>query len=166
MNLENPDAIKIFGEALGLALPAERAAFLDQACAGSPELRLEVESLLSAYARAGGFLDQTCQLSNPDLSVERTGIRVGRYRLLQKIGEGGFGVVYRAEQEAPVRREVALKIIKPGMDTREVVARFEAERQALALMDHPNIAKVLDAGTTANERPYFVMELVNGLPLT
>ncbi len=102
----------------------------------------------------------------PDILVEVTGMRIGRYKLLQKIGEGGFGLVYMAEQMEPVRRKVALKIIKAGMDTQEVIARFEAERQALALMDHPNIARVLDGGATAAGRPYFVMELVNGIPIT
>ena len=97
---------------------------------------------------------------------ERPGSRVGRYKILDCLGEGGFGSVYRAEQEYPVRREVALKLIKAGMDTREVVSRFEAERQALAMMDHPNIAKVIDAGATAAGRPYFVMELVLGVPVT
>src|SRR5207244_1493745 len=98
--------------------------------------------------------------------AEKTGDRIERYRLLQEIGEGGCGVVYMAEQQEPVRRRVALKIIKLGMDTRQVVARFEAERQALALMDHPNIAKVLDAGATESGRPFFVMELVRGVPIT
>src|SRR5947209_5251829 len=98
--------------------------------------------------------------------AEGPGTTIGHYKLLQKIGEGGFGVVYMAEQQQPVRRTVALKIIKPGMDTREVIARFESERQALALMDHPNIARVLDAGATASGRPYFVMELVKGVPIT
>jgi WD40 repeat protein len=102
----------------------------------------------------------------PDVQIERIGTMIGRYRLLEQIGEGGFGVVYMSEQQEPVQRKVALKIIKPGMDTKEVIARFEAERQALALMDHPNIARVLDAGTTAAGRPYFVMELVRGIPLT
>src|SRR5262249_39841809 len=102
-----------------------------------------------------------------DLPIEETtGTLVGRYKLLQKIGEGGMGVVYMAEQEEPVRRRVALKIIKFGMDTRQVVARFEAERQALAMMDHPNIARVLDGGATESGRPYFVMELVRGVPIT
>jgi serine/threonine protein kinase len=97
---------------------------------------------------------------------ERVGSVIGCYKLLQQIGEGGFGVVYMAEQEQPVRRVVALKIIKPGMDTAQVIARFESERQALALMDHPNIARVLDAGATASGHPYFVMELVKGVPIT
>ena len=98
--------------------------------------------------------------------TERPGAAIGRYKLREQIGEGGMGVVFVAEQEQPIRRKVALKIIKPGMDTKEVIARFEAERQALALMDHPNIAKVLDAGTTESGRPYFVMELVRGIPIT
>src|SRR5438270_250516 len=97
---------------------------------------------------------------------EGPGSRIGPYKLLQQIGEGGFGVVYMAEQQEPVRRKVALKIIKPGMDTKEVIARFESERQALALMDHPNIARVLDAGATESARPYFVMELVKGIQIT
>ena len=97
---------------------------------------------------------------------EKPGDRIGRYKLLQQIGEGGYGVVYMAEQEEPVRRQIALKIIKPGMDTKSVMARFEAERQALALMDHPNIAKVFDAGATESGRPYFVMELVKGVKIT
>ncbi|HEY5911797.1 MAG TPA: tetratricopeptide repeat protein [Verrucomicrobiae bacterium] len=166
MNSENPDALKIFGEALALDAPAERAAYLEDACAGNPDLRQEVESLLAAYARAGDFLGQPRRLSEPDFSIERTGTRIGRYKLLEKIGEGGFGVVYLAEQEEPVQRKVALKIIKPGMDSREIVARFEAERQALALMDHPTIAKVLDGGVTEAGRPYFVMELVHGTAIT
>src|SRR4051812_9682190 len=98
--------------------------------------------------------------------AEGPGARIGPYKLLQEIGEGGFGVVYMAEQQEPVRRKVALKIIKPGMDSKEVIARFESERQALALMDHPNIARVLDAGATESGRPYFVMELVRGVPIT
>src|SRR5436309_80112 len=104
--------------------------------------------------------------SGSDTVTERTGMMIGRYKLLQQIGEGGFGTVFMAEQLEPVQRKVALKIIKAGMDTREIIARFEAERQALALMDHPNIAQVLDGGTTASGRPYFVMELVRGLPIT
>jgi eukaryotic-like serine/threonine-protein kinase len=166
MNSENRDAKVIFGEALRLSVPAARAAYLDQACAGDLVLRQEVESLLSAYAQAGHFLDQTHHLPTPDLLIECTGMMIGRYKLLEKIGEGGFGVVYMAEQREPVQRKVALKIIKAGMDTKEVIARFEAERQALALMDHPNISQVLDGGATEAGRPYFVMELVNGIPIT
>jgi serine/threonine protein kinase/parvulin-like peptidyl-prolyl isomerase/Tfp pilus assembly protein PilF len=157
---------EIFAQALEKKSPAEREAYLDEGCKGEPELRRQVESLLRAHEQAGEFLDKTIELPKPDVSLERTGMMIGRYKLLQKIGEGGFGVVYMAEQIEPVQRKVALKIIKAGMDTREVVARFEAERQALALMDHPNIAHVLDAGATQAERPYFVMELVNGIPIT
>src|SRR5262245_16953251 len=114
----------------------------------------------------GGEPPQNPLPSQPDMPTERPGMMVGRYKLLQQIGEGGFGVVFMAEQTEPVQRKVALKIIKAGMDTREVIARFEAERQALALMDHPNIARVLDAGTTEAQRPFFVMELVRGMPIT
>src|SRR2546425_235797 len=117
-------------------------------------------------AKMGMGLLPTVVPDKSDFQIERTGIMIGRYKLLEKIGEGGFGVVYVAEQREPVKRKVALKIIKLGMDTRQVVARFEAERQALALMDHPNIAKVLDAGATETGRPYFVMELVRGIKLT
>ena len=166
MKSENPDAKLIFSEALPLANPVERAAYLDQACAGDLALRQEVESLLSAHAQAGDFLDHTIPLPAPDFLIEPTGTMIGRYKLLEKIGEGGFGVVYMAEQIEPVQRKVALKIIKAGMDTREVIARFEAERQALALMDHPNISKVLDGGATEAGRPYFVMELVKGIRIT
>jgi serine/threonine protein kinase len=166
MKLENPDAKLIFAEALSLSVPNAREAYLDQACTGNQPLREEVESLLSAHAKAGDFLNQTYPLLASDFLIERTGTMIGRYKLLEKIGEGGFGVVYMAEQVEPVQRKVALKIIKAGMDTKEVVARFEAERQALALMNHPNIAKVLDAGATEAGRPYFVMELVRGIPIT
>ena len=153
------------------ALPAaERAAWLDEACAGQPELRAEVEELLRSH-EAGGFMkgaprrpDIEAELAR--LKPEEAGERIGNYKLLEQIGEGGFGVVWVAEQEKPVRRRVALKIIKLGMDTREVIARFEQERQALAMMDHPNIAKVLDAGATPMGRPFFVMELVRGIKIT
>jgi ankyrin repeat protein/serine/threonine protein kinase len=140
---------------------------LIQACASEPEMRQEVESLLAAHEQARGFMN-TGAASPPrsSLPVEKPGDRIGRYKLLEQIGEGGFGVVWMAEQEEPVRRRVALKIIKLGMETKEVVARFEAERQALALMDHPNIAIVLDGGATDTGRPFFVMELVKGVPLT
>ena len=158
-------------------LPAgERPAYLDQACNGDASLRAEVLSLLeradAAAAYFGTHSGEAAEVrrSRPDdapsLPGEREGSVIGRYKLLQRIGEGGMGVVYMAEQEQPVRRRVALKIIKLGMDTKAVVARFEAERQALALMDHPNIARVLDAGATESGRPYFVMELVQGVPIT
>jgi serine/threonine protein kinase len=151
---------------------AERAAFLDSACGEDRALRKRVESLLEAQKADGDSLGPTALDPRPqefltELPAEESlGTLIGRYRVLQKIGEGGFGAVYLAEQKEPVRRRVALKIIKLGMDTRQVVGRFEAERQALALMDHPHIAKVLDAGATGTGRPYFAMELVQGIPIT
>lgn len=166
MNLPEHSAKDIFAEALRLTNAAEREAYLDRSCAGNLALRQEVESLLNAYAQAGDFLGPTMSLLEPEIAREHAGIRIGRYKLLEQIGEGGFGVVWMAEQEEPVRRRVALKIIKLGMDTREVVARFEAERQALAMMEHPNIARVFDGGATDTGRPYFVMELVKGIPIT
>ena len=171
----------IFAAALAIGGPAERAAYLDRACAGNPALRREVEGLLAAHAASN-------PLDRPPADLGRTGAyipesaagdllaigdRVGPYKLLERIGEGGMGEVWVADQQEPIKRRVALKLIKPGMDSRGVLARFEAERQALAVMDHPNIAKVLDAGTTPAEpggvspgRPYFVMELVKGTPIT
>ncbi|MCC6233817.1 MAG: protein kinase [Verrucomicrobiales bacterium] len=153
--------------------PDERAAYLDEACAGQPELRRRVDELLRLQTQLGEFMENAQDSPGPFdpgapavLPEEHPTNRIGRYKLHQKIGEGGCGVVYMAEQEEPVRRRVALKVIKMGMDTRSVIARFEAERQALALMDHPNIAKVLDAGATENGRPYFVMELVRGVRIT
>ena len=166
MNTEKPNAQFIFAEALRLSVPAERRAYLNQACGGNESLRHDVESLLSAHEQAGEFLQSTVALPIPNAPVEKPGDRIGRYKLLEQIGEGGFGVVWMAEQEEPVRRRVALKIIKLGMDTQEVVARFEAERQALAMMDHPGIASVFDGGATDTGRPYFVMELVKGVPIT
>ncbi len=146
--------------------PQERTAFLERACGGDAELRRGADSLLEAHQRAGRFLEPMVALSMANGPVEKPGDHIGRYKLLEQIGEGGFGVVWMAEQEEPMRRRVALKIIKLGMDTREVVARFEAERQALAMMDHPNIARVFDGGATDAGRPYFVMELVKGVPIT
>ncbi len=157
---------EIFGQALQIKSAAERETYLARACHGEPELRRQVDSLLRAHEQAGDFLSQTMPLPSSDFEIQPLGTLIGRYKLLEKIGEGGFGVVYMAEQQQPVRRKVALKIIKPGMDTREVIARFEAERQALALMDHPNIARVLDGGATEAGRPYFLMELVRGIPIT
>ncbi len=149
---------------------AERGRFLDEACAGDPSQRSGVEALLARHAEAGSFLEKPAMPENntgPYQPItEGPGTVIGPYKLLQQIGEGGFGIVCMAEQERPVRRMVALKIIKPGMDTAQVIARFESERQALALMDHPNIAKVLDAGATDSGRPYFVMELVKGVSIT
>lgn len=162
-----PDA-DIFAEALQLP-PAERAQYLTRACGSDEALRQRVEELLNVHGRVGDFLETPNADSGFSIaaavSADDQG-RVGRYRLIEKIGEGGCGVVYLAEQDEPVRRQVALKIIKPGMDTREVIARFEAERQALAMMDHPGIAKVFDAGETGAGRPYFVMELIRGAKIT
>ncbi len=157
---------------------ADRPRFLKEACGADAALLQRLQALLAAHEKAVGILDQSDRPPGPPEVTgdyvaaaapgsERPGTVVAdRYKLLQKIGEGGFGVVYMAEQEHPVRRMVALKVIKPGMDTAQVIARFESERQALALMEHPNIAKVLDAGATDSGRPYFVMELVKGVPVT
>jgi tetratricopeptide (TPR) repeat protein len=150
-----------------------RVAFLDSACRGDAALRQRLEALLTAHNQPEGVLAETAvamkatmKLDLADAPDEAIGQTLGRYKLLERVGEGGCGVVYVAEQTEPVRRRVALKVIKLGMDTKQVVARFEAERQALAMMDHPNIAKVLDAGTTDTGRPYFVMELVRGIRIT
>src|SRR5262245_34216052 len=156
----------IFADALNQTSAEARAAYLESACDGDAALRARVEKLLKSHTVAGSFLQQPVAVTSDQPLVERPGTIIGDYKLLQQIGEGGMGVVYMADQEHPVRRRVALKIIKPGMDSRQVIARFEAERQALAMMDHQNIAKVLDAGTTESGRPYFVMELVHGIPLT
>ena len=158
--------IKVFAQAQAQASPAERERYLIDACQGQPELRQQVEALLGASERAGDFLAKTIKVQPADCLSEGPGTVIGRYKLLQQIGEGGCGVVYMAEQEEPIRRRVAFKVIKLGMDTKQVIARFEAERQVLALMDHPNIAKVLDAGATDTGRPYFVMELVRGIRIT
>src|ERR1039458_545994 len=154
-------------------LPArERATYLDEACAGDATLRQRIEELLQASDEACDFLKSPAVIPPSGavrpaaMPTEKPGDRIGRYKLLQQIGEGGCGVVYMAEQEEPVHRRVALKVIKLGMDTKQVIARFEAERQALAPKDHPNIAKVLDAGATDTGRPYFVMELVRGIKIT
>ena len=159
----------IFAEALEITCPDKRAAFLQAACANRAESRAQVENLLKAHERAGSFLGQSPVAASSEADyqpvTECPGMTIGPYKLMEQIGEGGMGLVFVAEQQSPVRRKVALKIIKPGMDTRDVIARFEAERQALALMDHPNIASVLDAGTTESGRPYFVMELVKGIPI-
>jgi serine/threonine protein kinase/WD40 repeat protein len=170
---------EVFSEAAKIDSVRARAAYLDRACFGDARLRERVEALLAAHDHADSFLETSAGESDAATSavatlpatgyrsmIEGPGAVVGRYKLLQQIGEGGMGVVYMAEQEKPVRRRVALKIIKPGMDSQQVIARFEAERQALAMMDHPNIARVLDAGTTDTGRPYFVMELVQGIPIT
>jgi len=152
---------KIFDQAIGKH-GRERDAFLDGACGVDADLRARVDALLRAHDEVGEFLKEPAVA---DVS-EGPGTRIGRYKLLQLIGEGGMGAVYMAEQLEPVRRKVALKIIKLGMDTKQVIARFEAERQAIALTDHPNIARVLDAGATDTGRPYFVMELVRGVSIS
>ena len=172
---------ELFLAALEKTDPGERAAFLEAACGHDRALRARLESLLREREEIGSFLEAPAIARSATSSVpaagahdttlimsvtERPGDRIGRYKLLQQIGEGGAGVVYMAEQEAPVRRRVALKVIKLGMDTRSVIARFEAERQALAMMDHPNIARVFDGGATEAGRPYFVMELVRGVKIT
>jgi len=170
---QQPDrasAETLFHQALELE-PHERAAFLTSACASDAALRRRVEALVAAHEQAGGFLPQgigvaTASALGESPNTESIGTVIGHYKLLEKLGEGGFGAVWAAEQTQPLRRRVAVKIIKLGMDTKQVIARFEAERQALAMMDHPNIAKALDAGTTESGRPYFVMELVHGIPIT
>jgi serine/threonine protein kinase len=158
----------IFLQALEIPSAAERAAFLDRACGPNQALRAEVEELLRAHERSGDLLDLLDDLpATADLPAsEGPGTVIGPYKLLERIGEGGMGTVWMAEQTEPIRRRVAVKVVKEGMDSRQVLARFEAERQALALMDHPHIAKVLDAGRTPAGRPYFVMELVKGQPIT
>jgi tetratricopeptide (TPR) repeat protein/serine/threonine protein kinase len=171
MNASDRHLMTIFGEALERSSPDERAAYLDTACGPDRELRARVEALLRAHQQAGQFLQGDTDAPQPAAPQEQPlsegpGTLLGPYKLLEPIGEGGMGTVWMAQQTAPVNRLVAAKLIKPGMDSKPVVARFEAERQALALMDHPNIAKVHDAGTTADGRPYFVMELVKGVPIT
>ncbi|HKB40254.1 MAG TPA: serine/threonine-protein kinase, partial [Gemmataceae bacterium] len=159
----------IFAEAVGKP-PAERAAFLDAACAADAGLRGRVEALLRAHENPDPFFSAPSPHAAPTVDLphpaERLGTAVGPYKLVEPIGEGGMGAVYLAQQQEPVRRLVALKVIKAGMDSRQVLARFEQERQALALMDHPNIAVVHDAGVTDAGDPYFVMEYVAGLPIT
>ena len=170
----------LFLAALEKDTPAQRQAFLDEACGADTMLRARVQMLLEADARARGILDRPAVGSPERTSAyppdEKTGaylpneqpgvIIAGRYKLLEAIGEGGMGTVWVAEQTQPVKRKVALKLIKTGMDSKSVLARFEAERQALAVMDHPNIAKVLDGGLTETGRPFFVMEYVKGVPIT
>ncbi|MFO0818227.1 MAG: serine/threonine-protein kinase [Pirellulales bacterium] len=179
------DEEQLFKQAMQISSPRERASFLQQACPGDEALRERVAALLDAAGESSSFLEkspldgsplvssphddrvirQAATRADPVIS-ERPGMRIGSYKLLEQIGEGGFGVVFVAEQQQPIRRLVALKVLKPGMESRQVIARFEAERQALAMMDHPHIAQVWDAGTTEHGRPYFVMELVRGIPIT
>jgi serine/threonine protein kinase len=169
MVAQTKQAKSIFLAAIDEHTPDQWPTFLEQACEGNVALRAEVEKLLHAQAVLGDFQEtpRFGAAEGADECIgERPGSIIGPYQLLELLGEGGFGTVYLAEQREPLRRTVALKIIKPGMDTRHVIARFEAERQALALMDHPNIAQVLDAGATDSGRPYFVMDLVPGVPIT
>jgi serine/threonine protein kinase/tetratricopeptide (TPR) repeat protein len=164
-----PQVDDVFDEALRRAAGPDRAHYLDEACASDPEMRRRVERLLRAISEAGSFLEAPARDPSPtvdQLPVETPGTVIGPYKLLEQIGEGGMGTVWMAQQTEPVKRVVAIKLIKIGMDSRQVIARFEAERQALALMDHPNIARVLDGGTTSTGRPYFVMDLVKGVPIT
>jgi tetratricopeptide (TPR) repeat protein len=163
MAAESGSLQALFADALAHEPGADREAYLDRACAGDAHLRARLERLLAAHESAGDFMSAPATPPPPE---ETPGSQIGRYHLLEQIGEGGFGIVFMAEQTSPVRRRVALKIIKLGMDTKQVVARFEAERQALAMMEHENIARVIDAGATNTGRPYFVMELVKGIPIT
>jgi serine/threonine protein kinase len=159
----------LFAEALERSDPHERAAFLVQACQGDPALRARIERLLAQHEHAGDFLQAPPHAEQPTVdepASDRPGTVIGPYKLLEQIGEGGMGSVWMAQQTEPVKRLVALKLIKAGMDSKQVIARFEAERQALALMDHANIARVLDGGTSSAGRPYFVMDLVKGVPIT
>ena len=175
----NPRAYKIFVAVLDIAQPERRKAQIDAACGDDVELRRQVEALLKVHAQAehsleitaspeftGAYAPQPGVSALPTMATEQAGKLIGPYKLLQKLGEGGMGTVWVAEQSAPVKRRVALKLIKAGMDSTQVLHRFEAERQALALMDHQYIAKVLDAGTTPEGRPYFAMELIKGIPIT
>jgi serine/threonine protein kinase/Tfp pilus assembly protein PilF len=158
----------IFNGARQIAAPEERLVYLQEACGNNPAAMRRILELLQVYDQEKSFLEASplaVAATTDEPIAERPGTIIGPYKLMEEIGEGGFGLVFVAEQQLPVRRKVALKVIKPGMDTREVIARFEAERQALALMDHPNIARVLDAGATDRGRPYFVMELVKGIPI-
>jgi WD40 repeat protein len=170
VSIEKMNEEEIFNIAADIEDPAKRSSYLESACKGNQKLRADIESLLRSDHKAGDFLESPPFGANVTLDdsplTEGPGTVIGRYKLLEKIGEGGFGVVYMADQTKPISRRVALKIIKLGMDTKEVIARFEAERQALAMMEHTNIAKVLDAGATDTGRPYFVMELVKGIPIT
>jgi serine/threonine protein kinase/tetratricopeptide (TPR) repeat protein len=172
MNLIQLDEEAIFQVARRIELREARSAYLDQVCGGDRALRDRLEALLSVYEQEKSFLESPPLDCDGSATVdvppraEGPGTVIGPYKLLEQIGEGGMGIVYMAEQIKPVRRKVALKIIKPGMDTKQVIARFDAERQALAMMEHPSIARVLDAGATESRRPFFVMELVKGIPIT
>jgi WD40 repeat protein/serine/threonine protein kinase/tetratricopeptide (TPR) repeat protein len=166
------DELSIFTAVLGLGTLEEREKYLQEACADNPALRQRIEALLQSSVKVSRFMEESpaphiaTSPTSDQPPAEKPGTQIGPYKLLQQIGEGGMGVVYMAEQTEPVQRKVALKVIKPGMDSRQVIARFDAEKQALGMMDHVNIARVLDAGTTEAGRPYFVMELVHGVPIT
>ncbi len=169
----NPNREELLFQLAATKSPADRASFLERECGDDKALRARLEALLAAHDQPETLLATQAETARPTIKLdladapdEAVGMTLGRYKLREKIGEGGCGTVYVAEQTEPVRRRVALKVIKLGMDTKQVVARFEAERQALAMMDHPNIAKVLDAGTTEVGQPFFVMELVLGIRIT
>ncbi|GAA4456954.1 serine/threonine-protein kinase [Novipirellula rosea] len=175
--MSSPNERSIFLQALDSPTPDQRNDYLDSACGDNAALRASVEALLAAHDHPSNPLDNPLgkglsdmptitSIAPPPKSTEHVGMKIGGYRLMEQIGEGGFGLVFVAQQERPVKRRVALKIVKPGTGSKEVIARFEAERQAVALMDHPNIAQVFDAGVTDDARPYFVMELVRGVPIT
>ncbi len=164
----SPDIFNVFNDAVSIESPTEQQRYLEQACGDDSQARARIEALLHAHNAAGGFFGglDSLETTQAHFSTETLNSVIGRYQLREILGSGGMGIVYAADQESPIRRQVALKVIKPGMDSREVLARFDAERQALALMDHPGIARVFDAGTTDSGHPYFVMELVRGLPIT
>src|SRR5437773_1622302 len=164
-----PQVDEVFDEVLRRVTGQDRARYLDEVCGGDLELKRRVERLFRAVSEAGSFLETPAQDPSPTVDqtvAELPGTVIGPYKLLEQIGEGGMGTVWMAQQTAPVKRLVAVKLIKAGMDSRQVIARFEAERQALALMDHANIARVLDGGTTSAGRPYLAMDLVKGVPIT
>ncbi len=166
MSTDEKSVNDIFEAAVEAGSAAERTAYLKEACGSDTALLARVEALLEVQDKQEGLLEPPPLGPDALPPLEKPGSVIGRYKILEQIGEGGFGVVYMAEQQKPIQRRVALKIIKLGMDTKQVIARFEAERQALAMMDHPHIAKVLDAGATDSGRPYFVMELVKGIAIT
>jgi eukaryotic-like serine/threonine-protein kinase len=166
-------ARELFMHAVGHLPPERWDSYIAEACGTDVELERQVKHFLEVHRKAGSFLEQpAAELGGTNTFVpsqtlsETVGTVIGSYKLLERIGEGGFGLVFMAEQQQPIRRKVAIKVLKPGMDTRQVIARFEAERQALALMDHPNIAQIFDGGQTVSGRPYFVMELVKGAAIT
>ena len=170
MRAQPIDEKAIFKVAYCIESRESRNEYLDQVCGDNQKIRARVATLLRMQEESPSFMESPLVSGDATLEMgpvlERPGSQIGRYKLLEEIGEGGMGVVYMAEQREPVRRKVALKIIKPGMDTREVIARFEAERQALAMMDHVNIAHILDGGATESGRPYFVMERIVGHALS